>query len=45
MIFSFYDEHNPVAGNRKGIDFTFNVMRYHLRFIAIDEDGHAGGVE
>ena len=40
-----YGEHNPVAGSRKGIDFTFHVMRYHPRFTAIEEDGHAGGVE
>ena len=25
MIFSFYVEHNPVAGGREGIDFTFHV--------------------
>ena len=29
MIFSFYVEHNPVAGSRKGIDFPSHVMRYH----------------
>ena len=29
MIFSFYVEHNPVAGCRKGIDFTFLIIRYH----------------
>ena len=40
-----YGEYNPVAGSRKGIDFTFHVMRYHPRFTAIEEDGHAGGVE
>ena len=45
MIFSFHVEHNPVAGSPKGIDFAFHVMRYHPRFTAIEEDGHAGGVE
>ena len=41
----FHSEHNPVEGSRKGVDFTFHVMRYHPRFTAIKEDGHAGGVE
>ena len=47
MIFSFYINLSiiPVAGSRKGIDFTFHVMRYHPRFTAIEEDGHAGDVE
>ena len=46
MILSFDVEHDPVAGGRKGVDFTFHVMRYHPRFTAIkEEDGHAGGVE
>ena len=45
MIFSFSVEHNPVAGSRKGVDFTFHIMRYHPRFTAIDGDGQAGGVE
>ena len=45
MIFLFYVEHNPVAGSCKGMDFTFHVMRYHPRFTAIEENGHAGGVE
>ena len=45
MIFSFYVEHNPVAGGREGIDFTFHVMRYHPRFTAIEKDSHTGGVE
>ena len=44
MIFTFYVVHNPVAGSCKGVDFTFFVMRYHPRFTAIEEDGHAGGV-
>ena len=45
MVFLFYVEHDPVAGSRKGVDLTFHVMRYHQRFTAIREYGHAGGVE
>ena len=46
--FFFYVAHNPVAGSHKGVDFTYQFMRYHPRFIAVDErdeDGHTGGVE
>ena len=45
MIVLFYVEHDPVAGGRKGVDFTFHVTRYHSRFTAIKEDGHTNGVE
>ena len=43
MILSFDVELDPVAGGRKGVDFTFHVMRYHPRFTVIKEGGHAGG--
>ena len=29
MIFSFYVAHNPIAGSRIGVDFTFHFISYH----------------
>ena len=45
MILSFNVEHDPVAGSRKGVDFTFHVMRYHSTFTVIKEDGQADYVK
>ena len=37
--------HNPVAGSRKDVVFTFHVIRYHPRITAIEENGQAGGAD